>query len=134
MGTRIPQVIVALSPTGDLQAEVASHNGSRQVIHIPPNQCEATLHRILKGQALASAQEAWAIMQQSRNGKSYQTQLDDLSDRKYRAIMAKRQYTLIESQIGVLPQVKTTKSGKAANSKPNPKYNSPTLAAAFADL
>lgn len=133
-GHRIPQVIVTLSPTGNLQAEVAGHNGSRQVIHIPPGQCEAVLHRILKGQALSAAQEAWAILQASRNHKPYETQLEDLATRKYQIMAAKRQYQLIESQVGVLPQVKTTKSGKAHTQPKPPSYNNPALAKAFASL
>lgn len=130
MGHRVPQVIVTLSPTGDLQAEVAGHNGSRQVIHIPPSQCESTLHRILKGQALSAAEEAWAILQASRNHKPYETQLEDLATRKY----ARRSYQLIESQVGVLPQVKTTKSGKARVQSKPPSYNNPKLTRAFANL
>lgn len=128
---KTPQIMVTFSPSGKLQAEVPGPNGSRQVIPLPPDQCHSTLLRLLRGEALSAAQEAWAIMQAHRTHKSYEDQLDTLSDRKYQIMKAKRQYSLVESQIGLLPQVKTTKSGRASTTK---TINSPSLNAVFADL
>lgn len=46
----IPQVIVTLSPSGDLQAELPGPNGSRRVVPLLPGQQMDTLLRILVAQ------------------------------------------------------------------------------------
>lgn len=78
---------------------------------------------------MAAASEAWAIMQAHKNHKSYEDQLDNLADQKYKA--AKERYRLVESQTGVLPQIKTTKSGKP---KTVQSFNDPSIARAFQSL
>jgi hypothetical protein len=119
---KTPQVIVTFSPTGQLQAEVYGPNGSRQVIPMPDDQAAGLLHRLLKGQALDQAAEAWTTIQASRNHRSYDRQLDELYN--LRVEQARRRYTLVESQVGLLPQVKTTKAPK--QSKPQ-VINCPNL-------
>lgn len=122
---KTPQVQVTFSPTGKLQAEVPGPSGSRQVIPLPSDQCHSTLLRLLRGEALNAAQEAWAVMQAHNSHKPYSDQLDALADQKYKAM--KRHYALVESQAGLLPQVKTTKSKAKI-------INSPSLQAVFSDL
>lgn len=46
----IPQVIVTLSPSGALQAELPGSNGSRRVVPLLPGQEIGTLERILAAQ------------------------------------------------------------------------------------
>lgn len=45
-----PQVIVTLSPAGDLQVELPGTNGSRRVVPLTGD-IEAALHRMLRAQA-----------------------------------------------------------------------------------
>jgi hypothetical protein len=48
--SRVPQVLVTLSPSGDLQAELPGANGSRRIVPLRASQIAETLQTILRGQ------------------------------------------------------------------------------------
>lgn len=54
--TRVPQVIVTLSPQGKLQVELPGHQSTRRAVPVTSGKVEETLLRILRSQQSASHQ------------------------------------------------------------------------------
>ena len=91
----IPQLILTLSPTDTLVAEIPGPNGSRQIIPLDDFQCAAQLRHLLKDQLLKAAAEAYIAHQQTRTHNRYDTEVERLIDRLHHA---RTRATIIEKE------------------------------------